>query len=87
MADVKHLCPNCNTELVKAEVPRRRNIWRCPKEDTLYRLKTKHKRRPFDPDDSSTWRATCSECGNKNMEYYNYKYHCPNARCGNVLYV
>lgn len=86
MAD-KHLhCPNCNTELVKADIKGRRNVWRCPKEDTLYRLKTKRKpRNNFDPNDSTTWRATCIECGNKNMEYHNYKYHC--GKCGHTLYV
>lgn len=86
MSHNKLLCPNCKSELEKADVAGRRNIWRCPKEQTLYRLKTKRKRR-FDPNDSTTWRATCSECGNKNMEYHNYKYHCPNSKCGNILYV
>lgn len=81
-------CPSCSAELVKANIEGRRNIWRCPKEDTLYRLKTKRTpKSKFDPNDSTTWRATCIECGNKNMEYYNYKYHCPNPKCGHILYV
>lgn len=77
-------CPSCGADLEKADIKGRRNIYRCPKEQTLYRLKTKHKSK-FDINDQSTWHATCVECGNKKMEYHNYKYHC--GKCGHVLYV
>ncbi len=77
-------CPSCGTVLEKANVPGRRNIWHCPKEDTNYRLKTKRKSN-FDINDQSTWKATCIECGCKRMEYYNFKYLCP--KCGHMLYV
>lgn len=78
-------CPNCKTELEKAKIEGRRNIWRCPKEQTLYRLKEKRKpRNTFDPNDSTTWKARCVECGGV-MDYHNYKYHC--RKCSNVLYV
>lgn len=86
MVDKALSCPSCSIQLIKAEVPGRRNIWRCPKEDTLYRLKTKRKpSNRFNIDDPSTWRATCIECGNKNMTYYNYRYSC--GKCGHMLYV
>lgn len=37
--------------------------------------------------DPSTWRARCSECGNKNMTFNErrFAYYC--SRCGNVLEV
>ncbi len=79
-------CPSCKIFLEKADIKGKRNIYRCPKENLLYRLTQPRKRKSkFDPNDSTTWRATCIECGNKNMEYHNYKYHC--GKCGHVLYV
>lgn len=46
------------------------------------------KRNPlFDIENPHTWRATCDECGCKNMEYHpsTFTYHCP--KCGYVLEV
>ncbi len=77
-------CPSCSTELEKANIKGRRNIYRCPKEQTLYRLKTKRKAKAFDINDQSTWKATCIECGGI-MDYYNLKYLC--RKCGHMLYV
>lgn len=78
-------CPKCHKELTR-KYPRRQ-IWEC-KEHGMYKLTLKRPNRPkFDPNDSTTWRATCAECGNRNMKYHNYKYYCPNNRCGNILYV
>jgi len=51
-------------------------------------LKKILKRNPlYDVKDPNTWRATCVECGCKNMEYRasTFTYHCPN--CGHVLEV
>lgn len=31
------------------------------------------------------WHATCDECGCKKMEYYNFRYCCP--ECGYILEV
>jgi len=35
--------------------------------------------------DTNNWKATCPECNNKKMEYYNFSYCCP--KCGYVLEV
>ena len=39
----------------------------------------------FDINNSSSWHATCEECGNKKMEYFNLRYCCPD--CGHILEV
>ncbi len=38
-----------------------------------------------DKTDTSTWTATCDDCGAKGMEYFNLKYHCD--KCGYILEV
>lgn len=76
-------CPKCHKDMEK--VPRRHKVYKCT-EHGLWRVKTvRTSKRKFNPSDTSTWRATCSECGDKNMEYHNCRYHC--MKCGNTLYV
>lgn len=87
MAEVKvRHCPQCQAVLTR-KYPRRM-IFECPNGHGPYKVVIKrqrwtHKNPKFDPNDSTTWRARCAECGGS-MEYYNFKYHCD---CGNVLYV
>ena len=76
-------CPKCDKQLTR--VYPRRQIYEC-NEHGKFKAKLRRKRKSnFDINDTSTWRATCVECGNRNMEYYNYKYHC--SKCGHILYV
>jgi len=76
-------CPNCAVVLVR-KYPRRM-IFECPNCHNLYKAVVKRRKRSsFDPNDSRTWRARCSECGGT-MEYGNHAYHC--MGCGNILYV
>lgn len=76
-------CPKCNKELTR-KYPRRQ-IFECAEHGLFKLVHKRRKRRPFDINDKSTWRATCDECGCKDMEYYNFRYMCP--RCGYMLEV
>lgn len=75
-------CPKCKKVLTR-KWPRKM-VFEC-QEHGLYRAVVKRQARKFNPNDSSTWRAKCGDCGDNDMEYYNYKYHC--MKCGNTLYV
>lgn len=62
-------------------------IQRVQKEGITLKLQSKKARASVDIKDSSTWHATCAECGCKKMVYYanTFTYHCP--KCGNILEV
>ena len=80
--DAKNLlCPHCSKPMAK--VPKYPQRYKC-EEHGLFRIRPKRKKKLFDPDDQSTWKATCSECGGT-MDYYNLRYCC--RKCGGILEV
>ena len=72
-------CPLCKGELEDVGYRKVRCKGNCKSE-----FKFRKQERVTDMNDSSTWKATCDECGGI-MDYGHFSYHC--GKCGNVLEV
>lgn len=83
----KH-CPKCKN---KTSLRRQGRVWliECAECKALFKVKNNYPLLRIgakDPklQDSSNWKATCSECGGV-MDYYNLRYGC--RKCGHILEV